>query len=105
MQSYRHINHRRGKRIDDKRIPSGPQAQGTIKDVDVVTNSSVNNINPDPISLELALPIGLGLQPSLIDQTLSAETIDPASAPAPVVFEQPLPPETIDPAPAPALSY
>jgi autotransporter-associated beta strand protein len=82
-------------------ISSGPESKETINDVDVITNTSVNNIKTDPISLDTSsLDPAMALRPVVIDQPLSAETIDTALAPAPVVYDQPLPAETIDTTPA-----
>jgi hypothetical protein len=84
-------------------ISSGPQSQGTINDVDVITNTSVNNIKTDPISLDTSsLDPAMAPRPVVIDEPLPAETIDPTPAPTPIVFDQPLRAEAIDPAPAPA---
>ncbi len=84
-------------------ISSGPQSQGTINDVDVITNTSVKNIKTEPISLDTSsLDPVMAPRPVIIDQTLPAETIDPTPAPTPMVFDQPLRAEAIDTAPVPA---
>ncbi|MGD0518217.1 MAG: Calx-beta domain-containing protein, partial [Thermoguttaceae bacterium] len=84
-------------------LPSGPQSQETINDVDIVTNTSVDNIKTDPISLDTSsLDPVVASNSVVIDQPLPAEIIDQIPVPAPIVFDQPLPVEAIDTAPVPA---